>query len=112
VYFLMYADSIEEHRYIASLKREKQAFENLIHKKTHLAIELPDTVQAIQHASASLSLPSDSRNKINKDKPKPTIVVDMREFGSSLPSTLHLHNFMIQPVTLLVIYIILGYDAE
>ena len=97
----MYGESIEEHRYIASLKREKQAFDSLINKKAHMAIELPDTVQAIQHAQANSILPSDSRHKA-RDKPKPIVVVDMREFGSSLPSLLHLNGFVLQPVTLLV----------
>ena len=86
---------------MAALKREKQAFDNLILKKEHLAIELPDTVLALSHAKDHALLPADSRRKA-KERPKSTVIVDMREFGSSLPSMLHLNDFALQPVTLLV----------
>lgn len=100
----MYSESIEEHQYISSLKREKKSFEDLINKKATLVISLPDLIdpeiQIIEDAEEGLL--SDSRLKKIKEKEKSTIVVDIREFGSTLPSSLHLHGIDIQPVTLSV----------
>lgn len=38
VYFLVYEESIEEERYISSLKRETDAFERLIHSKAEMVV--------------------------------------------------------------------------
>lgn len=101
VYFLMYSESIEEHQYISALKREKKAFEDLINKKATLVISLPDYLPA-EEENEPEGLLSDSRLKKSTEKKTSTIVVDIREFGSTLPSSLHLHGFDIQPVTLAV----------
>lgn len=34
VYFLMYKDSVEEQRYLSSIRKEKDAFTRLIREKT------------------------------------------------------------------------------
>ena len=34
IYFVMYENSIEEQRYLTSIRREKNAFERLIHEKS------------------------------------------------------------------------------
>ena len=102
VYFLMYSESIEEHQYLSALKREKKAFEDLINKKATLVISLPDFTNP-QEEHESQGILSDSRLKVSSEKkPVSSIVVDIREFGSSLPSSLHLHGVDIQPVTLAV----------
>jgi DNA excision repair protein ERCC-4 len=36
VYFLNYENSVEEQRYLSSLRKEKEAFEKLIHQKAVL----------------------------------------------------------------------------
>jgi len=106
VYFLMYEDSIEEHRYIAALKREKKSFEDLIDKKAHMVVTLPDDPALCMSVGDDGGLAGDSRSirsrRVADGAAKPTIVVDMREFGSSLPSLLHLNSFSLQPITLLV----------
>lgn len=101
VYFLMYSESIEEHQYISALKREKKAFEDLINKKATLVISLPDYINPEEEIEPEGIL-TDSRLKKSAEKKVSTIVVDIREFGSTLPSSLHLHGFDIQPVTLAV----------
>jgi DNA excision repair protein ERCC-4 len=106
----MYSESIEEHQYLSALKREKKAFEDLILKKATLVISLPDfvepereTAEGEEGAGEGMVL-SDSRLRRVSEKMKlsSVIVVDIREFGSSLPSSLHLHGIDIQPVTLAV----------
>jgi hypothetical protein len=105
----MYSQSIEEHQYLSALKREKKAFEDLIHKKATLVISLPDhhlvDSETATDSQETGGVVSDSRMKRaagEKAAGLSTIVVDIREFGSSLPSSLHLHGFDIQPVTLAV----------
>jgi DNA excision repair protein ERCC-4 len=34
VYFMLYADSVEEQRYLSDIRREKAAFERLIHENS------------------------------------------------------------------------------
>jgi hypothetical protein len=34
IYFVMYENSIEEQRYLTSIRKEKNAFERLIHEKS------------------------------------------------------------------------------
>jgi len=38
VYFLTYANSVEEQRYLSSLRKEKEAFEKLIHQKATMTV--------------------------------------------------------------------------
>ncbi len=42
VYFLMYENSVEEHRYKATLAKERKAFNLLIQSKANMVINLPD----------------------------------------------------------------------
>jgi DNA excision repair protein ERCC-4 len=102
----MYTESVEEHRYINTLKRDKAAFEKLIQKKSTMVISLPDIITLGRtHDEELVPLSLDTRsNQISRGKAReaPAVVVDIREFGSSLPSLLHLHGFLLHPVTLLV----------
>mmetsp|Transcript_18847 Transcript_18847/g.31436 ORF Transcript_18847/g.31436 Transcript_18847/m.31436 type:complete len:475 (+) Transcript_18847:1828-3252(+) len=106
VYFLMYQESIEEHRYSTSLQREKKSFEELIQKKSHMVVTLPDIPVSGAESKSSDEYMLDSRSHrrgaSNSSSCTSRVVVDIREFGSSLPSLLHLHHIEIFPVTLLV----------
>ncbi|PPQ80616.1 hypothetical protein CVT24_002708 [Panaeolus cyanescens] len=64
VYHMLYGNSCEEHKYLAGLRKEKDAFEKLIKERS--------------------------------------VIVDMREFRSSLPSLLHASRLMVIPATLTV----------
>ncbi|KAG6848625.1 hypothetical protein H0H93_015391 [Arthromyces matolae] len=64
VYHMVYSNSCEEHKYLAGIRREKDAFERLIKERG--------------------------------------VIVDMREFRSSLPSILHATNMLVIPATLTV----------
>jgi len=97
VYFLMYNTSVEEHRYVSALAREKKAFESLVISKGKMAVCLPDLPQdilALRTAEQSYSVDSRTVHRgsnaaaaaANKQK---RIVADVREFRCPLPSLLH-----------------------
>jgi DNA excision repair protein ERCC-4 len=138
-------ESVEEHRYVGSLSREKKAFEKLIDTKQHMVISLPDhqdDLQRERQADRELTLDTRSRARGNDDMgigfggrgelgayplPPPLsstvygdnsrggrgggennkrgsfkVVIDVREFRSSLPSLLHASGFELVPRTLQV----------
>ncbi|KAJ1958530.1 DNA repair protein RAD16 [Linderina pennispora] len=94
VSFMVYNDSIEEQRYLSALRREKDAFEQLIHEKSVLVI--PITAPATPSNSLLMALAS-HRHAITEP---PRIVVDAREFRSPLPSLLHAAGYNVVPRTL------------
>lgn len=108
VYFIMYNGSIEEQRFLTMLRKEKNAFENLIRQKAEMVI--PEERQGKTEIARSMIRDSSKANesvntrraggqvKLN-DKNK-SIIVDMREFRSELPSLIHKRGIDIDPVTL------------
>ena len=108
VYFLFYNSSIEEQRYLTSLRLEKDAFELLIRQKADMVI--PEERQAKSQAAkeslrdmskASVSVNSrKSGGRDSKAAKAQSVVVDMREFGSELPNMLYCRGIELQPVTL------------
>ncbi|CAF0880152.1 unnamed protein product [Adineta steineri] len=122
IYFLLYGKSIEEQRYLLSVKKEKEAFENLVREKASMVIPeeregrdeynpllsrdpTPANQQAYGTGAASTIDQSDTRRggiipmtTISNIRPK--IIVDMREFRSELPSLIWKRGIDIEPVTL------------
>ena len=109
VYFLFYSSSIEEQRYLTSLRHEKDAFELLIRQKAEMVI--PEERQAKTQAakenlrgmSKNAPISINSRKSGGRDSQAnkmSIIVVDMREFGSELPNMLYCRGIDLQPVTL------------
>ncbi|KAL3310891.1 DNA repair endonuclease XPF [Cichlidogyrus casuarinus] len=93
VYFMIYADSIEEQRYLTSIRREKEAFEKLIQLSASIVIP-KDVFQApskMQDANASSSMVVTET---------PTVFVDIREFRSELPAMLYRNGLKVEPMTL------------
>ncbi|PWZ00136.1 DNA repair protein [Testicularia cyperi] len=106
VYFLIYADSVEEQRYLSALRREKESFERLIREKSMMALPLaadgrPSTEDADQRFLRTISSRIAGGQRTATAEP-PRIVVDMREFRSSLPSMLHAADIQVIPCTLQV----------
>lgn len=115
VYFLTYQDSVEEQRYRSAVRREKEAFENLIREKSmmvlperpvELAAEAQSHARAAAAASALRNAPRDSRAggvralaAVAAGREQ-VVIVDTREFRSSLPSILHSRNMRLVPLTL------------
>lgn len=108
VYFLMYEDSIDEQRYLTSLRREKDAFEFLIKEKSIMVIPEeqdgkgeyhPDLVDDVGKSNE----PASSRKAGGAVAPVSTsrrVIVDLREFRSELPSLIHRRGISVQPVTI------------
>lgn len=106
VYFLMYAESVEEQRYLSNLRREKESFERLIREKAMMALPLQaDGRPAEQSADERLLRTINSRlagGQRTASSEPPRVIVDMREFRSSLPSMLHAAGMQVVPCTLQV----------
>jgi DNA excision repair protein ERCC-4 len=119
VYFFVYAESVEEERYRATLRREQDAFYALIQEKASLVFpQLPSTLSSASSSSSSLMmsgapLPLSMRNADTFSSSASTnttttgkeqrIIIDLREFRSQLPALLHAEpQTTIVPVTLLV----------
>ncbi|WFD32413.1 DNA repair protein RAD16 [Malassezia sp. CBS 17886] len=105
VYFLLYTDSFEEHVYLGELRREKDAFERLIRSKATMAIPL--TVDGVPEEDADERMLRRLSTRVaGAQQPRATqpatVVVDMREFRSSLPSLLHKAGLQVLPCTLQV----------
>ncbi|XP_074611785.1 DNA repair endonuclease XPF-like isoform X2 [Acropora palmata] len=108
VYFLIYTGSVEEQKYLTTLRREKEAFEMLIKEKGTMVV--PEEREGRSHAAMLLSRDaskaSDAVNtrkaggQITDDKATRKVIVDMREFRSELPSLIHRRGIDIEPVTL------------
>ncbi|KAL5728439.1 DNA repair endonuclease uvh1 [Ranunculus cassubicifolius] len=107
VYFLFYEDSTEVQKFEASIRRENGAFESLIRQKSHMMIPAnqdepcsgpgtsngPDAL----NVQNSLTRKAGGRKQLDKEM---QVIVDMREFMSSLPNVLHMKGMKIIPVTL------------
>ncbi|XP_045675527.1 DNA repair endonuclease XPF [Phyllostomus hastatus] len=107
VYFLIYGGSTEEQRYLTALRKEKEAFEKLIREKASMVVPEEregrnETNLDLVRGSVSTGVPIDSRKAGGQEQKgtQQTIVVDMREFRSELPSLIHRRGIDIEPVTL------------
>jgi DNA excision repair protein ERCC-4 len=102
--------STEEHRYVGSLAKEKKAFEQLIDQKSHMVISLPDhrddlmkeklSDVSIQDSRAYTSSSSSSSALLSSYLKPRKLVIDVREFRSTLPAILHTTYFQLIPRTL------------
>ncbi len=112
LYFLTYEASLETHRYVASLSKEKKSFERLIDTKANMVITLPDLESDVareKHQDLSYTITDtrgfrsgSSRSSSSNGDDDGKVVVDVREFRSSLPSLLHSGGLKILPGTLTV----------
>lgn len=107
VYFLFYEDSTEVQKFEASIRRENSAFESLIRQKSIMVIPIDQEEQCLGLNSSSDSLAMSSQNSITRKaggrrevEKDMQVIVDMREFMSSLPNVLHQKGMRIIPVTL------------
>lgn len=86
VFFMQYAESVEEQAYLSDLRREKKSFEHLIQEKTNMAV--PED--------------QDGKSETEQEESAGKVIVDMREFRSELPVLLHKRGLYIEPVTISV----------
>ncbi|CAH8670039.1 unnamed protein product [Schistosoma rodhaini] len=87
IYFVLYENSVEEQRYLTSLRKEKEAFESLIQLSSTIVIPKDTTIPY---------------GKLNPDDNQAVsrVIVDMREFRSELPALLHRKGLKVEPMTL------------
>ncbi|WVZ55052.1 hypothetical protein U9M48_005766 [Paspalum notatum var. saurae] len=107
VYFLFYEDSTEVQKFESSIRRENEAFESLIRQKSLMMIPVDQDGRCIGPTVANESEPLLCQNSVTRKaggkKPpekEMQVIVDMREFMSSLPNVLHQKGIRIVPVTL------------
>ncbi|KAJ2827813.1 DNA repair protein RAD16 [Coemansia furcata] len=98
VYFMVYDNSIEEQRYLSAIRRERESFEALIRQNASLVIP----ISTASPVNALLLARRSQRTAIHTQVGVPTIVVDVREFYSPLPSLLHAAGFTVVPRTIAV----------
>ncbi|KAL2348212.1 hypothetical protein Fmac_002212 [Flemingia macrophylla] len=107
VYFLFYEESTEVQKFEASIRRENGAFESLIRQKSMMMIPVDQSGHCLGLNSTSESDLNTPQNSVTRkaggrkeaDK-EMQVIVDMREFMSSLPNVLHQKRMRIVPVTL------------
>ncbi|CUA73275.1 DNA excision repair protein ERCC-4 [Rhizoctonia solani] len=105
VYFMTYSKTVEEHKFLAGQRREKDAFESLIKEKGNMVLTIEDPRRGYNPNDSvirtiSSRIAGGGLREINAEPPR--VVVDMREFRSTLPSILHLSQIQVVPATLTV----------
>ena len=113
VYFLVYDTSLEEQKYLSSIKRESAAFKDS-NETTHGGARGTGGAKRFAKSASALAANSISRQRIEESREASTrkgggsltirtsleIIVDMREFMSALPCVLHSAGFKVRPTTL------------
>ncbi|KAA8632398.1 hypothetical protein SMACR_05209 [Sordaria macrospora] len=109
VYFLYYGGSVEEQRYLSSVRREKDAFTKLIKERASMSIVMTTDSSGVEDDPESAFLRTINTRIAGGGKlttkataQPPRVVVDVREFRSSLPSLLHARSMVIVPCMLTV----------
>ncbi|ESZ91476.1 MUS38-like protein [Sclerotinia borealis F-4128] len=106
VYFLYYGGSVEEQRYLSSTRREKDAFTKLIKEKANMSVVLTLDAHGIEDPQDAFLRTINTRiaggGRLAATAQPPRVVVDVREFRSSLPSLLHGRNIVVVPCMLTV----------
>lgn len=106
VYFMYYGGSVEEQRYLSAVRREKEAFTRLIKEKGNMALTFtldgaaPSDPQEQFLRTVNTRIAGGGRLAATAEPPR--IVVDVREFRSSLPSLLHGRSNIVVPCLLTV----------
>ncbi|PPQ88277.1 hypothetical protein CVT25_005440 [Psilocybe cyanescens] len=103
VYHMVYANSCEEHKYLAGIRREKDSFERLIKERGSMLITLVEDRRSANSESMIKVISSrlaGGRRELSAEPSR--VIVDMREFRSTLPSLLHASGLVVLPATLTV----------
>lgn len=116
VYFMYYGMSVEEQRYLAAVRKEKDAFTRLVREKAGLPITIVNELDAedpeVVYKRLSKAGTAGNNNTktriaggqiVNRLPQEPMrILVDHREFMSSLPNMIHLKHIRVVPLQLTV----------
>lgn len=106
VYFLYYGGSVEEQRYLSSVRREKDTFTKLIKERGSMSLVMTVDPHGIEDPQEAFLRTVNTRiaggGRLAATAEPPRVVVDVREFRSSLPSLLHGRSMIIVPCMLTV----------
>jgi len=106
VYFVYYGGSVEEQRYLSAVRREKDAFTRLINEKAGMAVTLTLDGFGVEDPQEAFLRTVNTRiaggGRLQATAEPPRVIVDVREFRSSLPSLLHGRQMIVIPCTLTV----------
>lgn len=106
VYFLYYSGSVEEQRYLSTVRREKDAFTKLIKERASMSIVMTVDAHGVEDPQEAFLRTVNTRiaggGRLAATAQPPRVVVDVREFRSSLPSLLHGRSMLIVPCMLTV----------
>lgn len=106
VYFMYYGGSVEEQRYLTSVRREKDAFTEAIKERASMTVVMTVDPHGIEDPQEAFLRTVNTRiaggGRLAATAEPPRVVVDVREFRSSLPSLLHGRSIVIVPCMLTV----------
>ncbi|OTB03966.1 hypothetical protein M426DRAFT_321261 [Hypoxylon sp. CI-4A] len=106
VYFMFYGGSVEEQRYLATVRREKESFTKLIKERASMSVVMTVDSHGVEDPQEAFLRTVNTRiaggGRLAATAQPPRVVVDVREFRSSLPSLLHGRNMIIVPCMLTV----------
>ncbi|KAH8838344.1 hypothetical protein MCOR27_009988 [Pyricularia oryzae] len=109
VYFMYYGGSVEEQRYLSTIRREKDSFTKLLKERASMAITIttdphgaPDDPQEAFLRTVNTRIAGGGRMTTKATAEPPRVVVDVREFRSSLPSLIHGRSLVVVPCMLTV----------
>ncbi|KAK7513725.1 hypothetical protein IWZ03DRAFT_315582 [Phyllosticta citriasiana] len=104
VYFMYYGNSVEEQRYLSAVRREKDAFSKLIRERGNMAIVIDNTgnLDPQEAFLRTVNTRIAGGGRLAATASPPRVVVDVREFRSSLPSLLHGRSMVVVPCMLTV----------
>lgn len=105
IYFMYYGGSVEEQRYLSAVRREKDAFTKLIRERSNMALTFThesDNLDPQESFLRTINTRIAGGGRLAATAEPPRVVVDVREFRSSLPSLLHARNLQVVPCMLTV----------
>lgn len=106
VYFLYYGGSVEEQKYLSSVRREKDAFTKTIKERATMSLVMTVDPHGAEDPQEAFLRTVNTRiaggGRLTATAEPPRVVVDVREFRSSLPSLLHGRSIVIVPCMLTV----------
>lgn len=105
VYFMYYGGSVEEQRYLSSVRREKDSFAKLIRERGNMALTFTHDGENLDPQESFLRTVNTriaGGGRLTATAEPPRVVVDVREFRSSLPSLIHGRNMVVVPCMLTV----------
>ncbi|KAF7301049.1 ERCC4 domain-containing protein [Mycena indigotica] len=103
VYHMIYGNSSEEHRYLAGVRKEKDAFQRLIKERGTMLLPIFEDKADARSDALIKTISTRIAGGRREVRAEPAqVIVDMREFRSSLPSLLHAASMLVIPATLTV----------